>query len=134
MTTSNPAPIPTTALRGSVQKTFVPSIVLSGFTDAGHFSILAGEYLATLSDADRNSVLAEADRTRAHVATLAPLSAGNAILGDITHTHVNAIRADPLFAQSFGPIPHLRVVPLCDWSSPGAPLPSEQDEEFIKKP
>lgn len=106
MTTSNPTPIPTAAPRGAVQKTFVPTTILSGFTDVGHFSLLAGEYLATLNEPDRNAILAEADRTRAHVATLPALAAGSPVLGDITHAHVDAIRADPLFAQAFGHIPH----------------------------
>ena len=70
MATNNPLPVPTTAPRGAVQKTFVPAKILSGFTDAGHFQLLAGEFLATLPETERARVLEEAQATRVFVSQL----------------------------------------------------------------
>src|ERR1700730_1924765 len=91
----------TVAARGKVQKTFITAKVLSGFTDAGHLEIVIGEHLGTLDAAARQAVLAAADASRAHVATLPSFQPANVVLRPIQSPHIDAIRADPLFQQSF---------------------------------
>lgn len=102
MTTNNPLPVPSVAPRGAVQKTFVDARVLSGFTDINHFQILAGEYLASLDDPTKAQVLAEAAASRNWVAQLPPLAGMTVVGRPIIHPHVDAIRADALFAQTLG--------------------------------
>lgn len=106
MVTVNPMPVPSVAPRGSVQKTFVPARILAGFTDVGHFGLLADEYLATLPAHEKDQVLAEAQTARAFVAKLPPFSLNPVIIRDIVHPHVDAIRSDQLFMQLFGRVPH----------------------------
>lgn len=136
MVTNNPLPVPSSALRGSVQKTFVPAKILSGFTDANHFQLLTGEFLNTLSSTDRTDVLSEADATRAFAGSLPPLPPQSVIVRDIAGAHVDAIRADPLFAQIYGQRPHRfcyinpsGVLALQAWVEPRADnVPSTEDE------
>lgn len=106
MVTVNPLPAPSVAPRGAVQKTFVPARVLSGFTDVGHFGLLADDYLDTLSAGDKQSVLDEAQATRDFVAQLPAYNPVPIVVRDIVNPHVDAIRTDPLFAQVFGKSPH----------------------------
>ncbi len=102
MTTNNPLPTPAAAPRGSVQKTFVDARVLSGFADANHFELLAGEYLATLDAPTKAQVLTDAAATRAFVAQLPPAPPAPIIVRGIAGPHVDAIRNDPLFARTLG--------------------------------
>jgi hypothetical protein len=102
MTSSNPLPTPVAAPRGVVQKTFATAKILAGFTDPGHFQLLAGEYLATLDATAKAAALQGADTARAYVAQLPPLAPYGVIVRPVTHSHVDAIRNDPLFAQTLG--------------------------------
>jgi len=104
--TVNPIPIPSVAPRGSVQKTFVPAKVLSGFTDPSHFGLLADEYLASLGAEEKKRVLDEAEASRTFIRELPPFVPSSIIIRDIVSPHVNAIRAEPLFGQLFGRTPH----------------------------
>jgi len=106
MTSSNPLPMPVAAPRGAVQKTFVKAKVLAGFTDQGHYQLLVGEYLATLDPAVQTAKLQAADAARAFVAQLPPLTPPSVIVRPITHPHVEAIKKDPLFANTFGQSQH----------------------------
>ncbi len=123
------------APRGAVQKTFVPARILSGCTDTGHFGLLANEYLTTVSPAENAAILAEAEATRIFVAKLPPLSTQPVVVREIVSPHIDAIRADPLFAQSFGHQPHRfcyvdlrQVVALQAWIEPRSDkVPSEED-------
>jgi len=133
MTASNPLPPP--APRGTVQKTFVRAKVLAGFTDPQHFQILAGEYLATLDPAAQAAKLQAADVARAFVAQLPALATTNVIVRPITHPHIDAIRNDPLFTQSFGQSQHqfayinpAGLVALQAWIEPRADaVPTTED-------
>jgi len=106
MVTHNPLPVPSTAKRGEVQKTFVPAKILSGFTDQYHFSLLTEDYLSTLAPSEKSGILEKAQATRTYVSQLPPFKFRPIILREITNAHVEAIRADPLFTQSFGRTPH----------------------------
>lgn len=106
MDSSTTVAAPATAPRGVVQKTFVPAIILSGFTDPVHFGQLAEEYLASLSAEEKTKILADADATRQFVAQLPPLTPTQIELRDIVHPHVTAIQSDPIFAQAFTRLPH----------------------------
>jgi len=106
MNSTNPVTLPAAAPRGAVQKTFVPARILSGFTDPAHFGQLAEEYLASTSAEEKAKILADAEATRQFVAKLPPLNPVQVELRDIVHHHVTAIRADPIFAQAFGRLPH----------------------------
>lgn len=101
MVTHNPIPVPTTALRGAVQKTFVPTKILSGFTNSSQFELFAGEYLATLNPQERAQVLINVQATRTFVEKLQPFQPQTIIISDIIGTHVDAIKTDPLFMQLF---------------------------------
>jgi hypothetical protein len=122
------------AVRGKVQKTFITAKVLSGVTDAGHLDLLIGEHLGTLDVAARQAALTAADASRAFVATLAPFQPANAVLRPIQSPHIHAIRADPLFQQSFGQRPHdfayvdlRQLVALQPWIEPrGDPIPAAE--------
>lgn len=135
MTTNSPAQIPMAAPRGAVQKIFVPAEILAGFTDPGHFNILAGEYLATILDRERIDILGKAQAARDYAKTLPPFANGPAVLRELANSHIDAIRADPLFAQSFGRLPHkfayvdLReLVALQAWVEPRFdPVPKDED-------
>ena len=126
------------AARGRVQKTFIPVRILSGFTDAGHLEILTGEYLATLDAAGRQQLLAAADASRAFVATLPPFVPAGVVRGPIQSAHVDAIRADQLFAETFGQRPHqfavvdlTQLVALQPWIEPrGDPIPTADAERL----
>ena len=127
MTTNNPLPLPAVAPRGAVQKTMVDAKVLSGFTDVTHFELLAGEYLATLDVTGRAQVLADAAASRAFVASLPAVPPKPVVGRPISHPHVDAIRADPLFAQTLGQTSHKfcyidpsDVVALQAWIEPRA--------------
>ena len=106
MITHDSTPVPAAAPRGAVQKTFVPAKILSGFTDENHFQLLAGEYLATLSEQSRARVLAEAAASRTFVSQLPPFLPQEIIVREITGAHVDGIRADPLYQQFFGQRPN----------------------------
>ncbi len=70
MVTQTALPLPSVAVRGDVQKTFIDVKVLSGFTDSGHIEILLGDYLSRLNDTDKALALSEIDAIRAFVANL----------------------------------------------------------------
>ena len=106
MVTQTALPLPSVAVRGDVQKTFIDVKVLSGFTDSGHIEILLGDYLSRLNDTDKALALSEIDATRAFVATLPPFQPTQVVKRSISGTHVDGIRADPLFQQNFGQRPH----------------------------
>lgn len=135
MVTNNPLPIPSSAPRGSVQKTFVPAKILSGFTDDGHFRILAGEYLSTLDPAAQGQLLASAQASRSFVSQLPPYQPTPSSIRDITGPHVDAIRTDPLFIQAFGQRPHRfayvnpsDIIALQAWIEPRADaVPTSED-------
>lgn len=139
MPTHDPVPIPAAAPRGAVQKTFVPAKILSGFTDPGHFGLLAGEYLATLDDPARAQVLAEADASRTFVSQLPPFQPPVTIVRDIAGTHVDAIRADQLFQQSFSQRPHRfcyvnpsGIIALQAWIEPRADRVPTTEAELLE--
>ena len=135
MTASNPLP-PVAAPRGAVEKTFVKVRVLAGFTDVNHFQILAGEYLATLDPAAQTAKLNAADAARTFVAQLPPLAPTNVIVRPIIHAHIDAIRNDPLFTNTFGQRPYqfayvnpAGLVALQSWIEPRADaLPTTEQE------
>ncbi len=109
MTTTTILPIQTVAQRSAVQKTFVDASLLSGFTDAAHFEMLCGEYLATLSQQDADAVRAAAAAARAFVAMLPAANPGdlaNFVRQPVQGNYVAGIIADPVFQQSFGGLPH----------------------------
>jgi hypothetical protein len=134
MTTSSPAPTPTAAPRGSVQKTYASARILSGFTDPNHFGLLADDFLATQSPNERAAVLAEAEATRTFVAQLPQVQPSAIVIRDITGPHVDALRAEPLFAQAFGRQPHRfcyidprTIIALQAWIEPRSDkVPSEE--------
>src|ERR1700687_4245919 len=136
MVTNNRIPTPSAAPRGSIQKTFVDARVLSGFTDDGHFEILTKEYLDTLSLQEKLKVQTDAIATRTFVSTLPPMPQNSSIIiRDIVNPHIDAIRNDPLFSQSFGRFP-LRfsyvdpasIIALQAWIEPRSDsLPSTED-------
>ena len=139
MVTHNPIPVPTSAPRGSVQKTFVPAKILSGFTDAGHFQLLAGEYLATLSPNEQAAVLSEAQATRVFVSQLPPLQPQSIVVRDITGPHVQAIKSDPLFAQIYGQRPHKfcyvnpsNIIALQAWIEPRADFVPRTEDALLE--
>lgn len=136
MITHTPAPVPVAAPRGSVQKTFVAARILSGFTSDDHFQQLAGEYLGKLDAAGRARVLAEAQASRAFVAQLPPSVPSDIFVREITGSHVDAIKVDRLFQQSFGQRPHkfcyvrpTGIVALQAWIEPRSdPVPTTEEE------
>ncbi len=138
MVTQTTLATPTVAVRDAIQKTFVPATILSGFTDAGHFELLAGEYLASLGAKAKSQLLARADKTRKFVATLAPFQPANVVGAEITGPHVDAIRADPLFIGAFGQRPYTfarvditQLVALQPWVEPrGDPIPTGHEEQL----
>ena len=135
MTASNPLP-PVVAPRGAVQKTFVRAKVLAGFTDPQHFQLLAGEYLATLDSAAQAAKLQATDAARAFVLQLPPLGPTNVVVRPITHAHIDAIRSDQLFANTFGQTQHqfayinpAGVIALQPWIEPRADaVPTTEDD------
>ena len=106
MHTSGSGAAASAAPRGAVQKTFVPATILAGFTDVPHFAQLAGEYLASISTQQQNEILAEAEAARRFVAQLPAFQGTPVELRDIAHPHIDAIEADPIFAQTFSRLPH----------------------------
>ena len=139
MITSSPTALPAVAPRGAVQKTFVPAKILSGFTDSNHFGILTNEYVSTLSETERNAILAEAEATRRFVAQLPPLGPQATVIRDITGPHVDAIRSDPLFAQVFGRVPHrfcyinpASVIALQAWIEPRSDTVPTDEAELLE--
>jgi len=139
MVTNNPLPVQAAAPRGSVQKTFVPANILSGFTDVNHFELLAGEYLATLNTQDRAQVLTDAQATRAVVSQLQPFQPQPIVVREIVGAHVDAIRADPLFAQLFGQSQHrfcyvnpTQIIALQAWIEPRADVVPTTEDELLE--
>src|SRR6266513_931591 len=113
------------AARGRVQKTFIQVRILSGFTDAGHLDILIGEYLGTLDAAARQQVTVAADASRAFVSTLPPFAPAGVVRQQVQSPHIDMIRGDPLFAETFGQRPHQfalvdlrQLVALQPWIEP----------------
>lgn len=135
MVTHNPIPVPTSTPRGSVQKTFVPAKILSGFTDLNHFQLLSGEFLATLDANEQSKIINEAQATRVFVSQLPPFQPQPIVIRDITSPHVQAIQADPLFTQIFGQRPHKfcyvdpsKIIALQAWIEPRADkVPTGED-------
>lgn len=99
-------PTAAAAVRGAVQKTFTPARLLSGFTDANHFELIVGEYLASLIPAQQQRIRDGENASRAHVAQLPPFQNVPVILRQIQHQHIIDVRAHALFAESFGQRPH----------------------------
>ena len=139
MTTNNPAPVPAAAPRGAVQKTFVDAKLLSGFADAAHFEQLAGEYLATLDQAARQAAVDAAAASRAFVSQLKPVTLPPSVLRPITGAHVDAIRNDPLFAQTLGQSPYqfsyvdpATVIALQPWIEPRADQVPQSEADLLK--
>lgn len=139
MTTNNPLPIPSVAPRGAVQKTMVDARVLSGFTDPNHFQLLAGEYLEALDDAAKAKILDDAAASRAAVAKLPPMSNASVIGRPILHRHIDAIRADPLFAQTLGQTSHkfcyinpTGLIALQAWIEPRADAVPKDEASLLK--
>lgn len=134
MVTQTTLPPPSVAVRDAIQKTFVPAKVLSGFTDVGHFEMLVGEFMSSLTAAAKTELLAKADKTRQFASALPPFAPSNVVGAEITGPHVDAIRNDPLFAAAFGQRPFkfawvdvTQVVALQPWIEPRAdPIPSDQ--------
>jgi hypothetical protein len=126
------------AARGKVQKTFIQARILSGFTDAGHLSLLIGEYLETLEAVARQQAIAAADASRAFVATLPPFAPAGVVRQQIQSPHIDAIRADPLFTETFGQRPHqfalvdlTQLVALQPWIEPRGDVIPAADEERL---
>src|ERR1700722_12887600 len=71
---------PTAAIRGVVQKTFIPVRILSGFTDQNHLEQLIGEYLATLGSAAAQKIRDDAEASRQFVATLSAAPPGPVVV------------------------------------------------------
>jgi hypothetical protein len=90
------------AVRGAVQKTFTTSKILSGFTDATHLEMLVGEYLATLDDSPRQSLVVAADASRVFVAGLQPFQPSGVVKRTVNAPHVDAIRAEPYSSRHLG--------------------------------
>ena len=136
MVTQTALPNQSVATRGYVQKTFVDVKVLSGFTDAGHVDILLGEYLSSLSDADRAIALTEIDATRVFVASLPPLQPSQVVRRSISGAHVDAILADSLFQHSYAQRPHqfayvdlTQLIALQPWIEPRSDkIPTSEPE------
>jgi len=139
MVTHNPIPVPTSAPRGAVQKIFVPARILSGFTDEAHFRLLAGEYLTTLEETARDRVLTEAKDSRTFASQLPPFTSGQVTIREITGEHVNAIKSDPLFIQSFGQKPHKFgyvdpsiLIALQAWIEPRADIVPSTESDLLE--
>jgi hypothetical protein len=101
--------------------------MLSGFMDAGHFELLAGEYLGSLGATEKARALAEADATRAFVAKLPALVSAPVVGRVIANAHVDAIGNDPLFARTIGQSAHkfcyvnpASIIALQPWIEPRA--------------
>jgi len=138
-TTSSISAVSAAATRGDVQKTFVKANILSGFADPNHFGLLANEYLSGLSQTDRDAVLAAAGKTREFVSKLPALAPQQTVIRDITGGHVDAIRADPLFGQFFGALPHRfcyinpsSVIALQAWIEPRSDRVPTEDAALLE--
>jgi hypothetical protein len=124
------------AIRGKVQKTFIKVKLLSGFMDDSHIEMVIGEYLGNLGADARQAFQAEAIAARAHVSSLSPFNPADAVTRAIQSPYVDAIRADPLFQQSFGQRSHRfayvdvrQLVALQPWIEPrGDQIPSSESE------
>ena len=86
---------------------------------------LLGEYLSTLVDADRVQVLNDIDASRNFVANLPPFQQTTVVKRSLSGSHVDSIRAEPLFQQSFGQRPHqfayvdlTQLIALQPWIEP----------------
>jgi hypothetical protein len=101
MTTVNPMPIPTVPSRGLVQRTFVPVRVLAGFTDPGHFQILAGEFLQELGSGEQAQLLAAAEKAREAVKGFSTVPLGDAVVRPLVGPAIDALLGDPLFRETF---------------------------------
>ncbi|HTP51424.1 MAG TPA: hypothetical protein VMK42_12050 [Anaeromyxobacteraceae bacterium] len=80
MTSGTTLPAPSVAMRGTVQRTFVPARLLAGFMDDNHLQQVAGEYLQSLDPRARAALSAETTKARQIVATLAPGQLDNVVL------------------------------------------------------
>lgn len=63
--------------------------------------MIAGEYLATLDPIARQAVLTKASAARDYAAQLPPVALNDAVVRAINNSHVDAIRADPMFQRIY---------------------------------
>jgi hypothetical protein len=130
---------PAAAVRGAVQRTFVPARVLSGFADDGHLQQIIGEYLATLEEPAKqrfNTLVAESRRV---VAELAAFEPGDAVCQEIRSLYTDAIAAHPLFQGTFGQRPYRfavvdlsQIVALQPWIEPRRDRVPEDADELLR--
>lgn len=85
-----------------MQKTFVAAKVLCGFTDEAHRTQLTGEYLADQDAQTQQQQLEAAAAARTFVSTLLPFQPTEIVRRVILGTHVDLLRADPLFQRTLG--------------------------------
>lgn len=116
---------PAAAVRGTVQRTFVPARVLSGFTDDPHLQQLVGDYLATLDGEASKRFAEKVDDSRKVVASFSPYAPHNVVGETIDSAYTQALASHPLFVGVFGQRPHKfayvdlsQVVALQPWIEP----------------
>lgn len=101
MQTQGQPPQPMIPVRGQVQKTFIDNIILAGFTDDNHFHSIIGEYWHALSSSEQQDLMNSVHTAQAYVKALPPFVQKQVEVRAITHPHISALSADPVFQNAF---------------------------------
>ena len=88
MSTHNQMPQPAIPVRGQVQKTFIPTKVLAGFTGQNHLMQIIGEYFNSASPTEQQQILQDAAAAQGYVQKLAPIAPVLTELRQINHSPV----------------------------------------------
>jgi hypothetical protein len=139
MSTHNPMPQPAIPVREQVQKTFIDTKVLAGFTDHNHLMSIIGEYFSSISIQDQQIIMDNSNRARQYVHTLTPLKVTQTELQQIVHPHINTIINDPVFQSSFANVVYrfayinpAHVIALQPWIEPRKDKVPTEEAELLR--
>lgn len=139
MSTHNPMPQPTIPVRSQVQKTFIPTKVLAGFTDHNHLMSIIEEYYSSIPPQDQQSIMTNATQARQFVQALTPLPPVQTEIRHIIHPHITSIVNDPIFKASFPSavyrfayINPAQIIALQPWVEPRQDQVPNDEGELLK--
>lgn len=139
MNIGNSTAQPSPAIRGQIQKTYNDINILAGFTDPNHLMQIISDYYLTLTPADQQLILQNADAARQFVSALRQLTNFAVELRPITNPYIQTIINDPIFQSSFGQnqyrlayINPYNVIALQPWIEPRKDNVPTEELELLK--